>query len=108
MVSMELFAKKSLGQHFLNSTHVLDQIIEAAHIEKGEIVLEIGPGTGILTKRLLESGANVVAIEKDARAEEVLREKFEQELKSGQLTLIQGDGLNDASLDSFLHTSQTK
>ena len=108
MVSMELFAKKSLGQHFLNSTHVLDQIIEAAHIEKGEIVLEIGPGTGILTKRLLESGANVVAIEKDARAEEVLREKFEQELKSGQLTLIQGDVLNDASLDSFLHTSQTK
>ncbi len=103
MVSMELFAKKSLGQHFLNSTHVLDQIIEAAHIQKGETVLEIGPGTGVLTKRLLETGAKVVTIEKDVRAEEVLRSKFEEELKSGQLTPIQGDVLSENVLDSYLN-----
>ncbi len=108
MVSMELFAKKSLGQHFLNSTHVLDQIIEAAHIQKGEVILEIGPGTGILTKRLLGTGSKVIAIEKDVRAEDVLRVKFEQELKSGQLTLIQGDVLNDVTLNSFLNTDKAK
>lgn len=97
---MELFAKKSLGQHFLNSVHVLDQIIEAAHIKIGESVLEIGPGTGILTERLLKVGAKVLAVEKDVRAKEVLGKKFEQELKSGQLELIEGDVLSDKTLDS--------
>jgi 16S rRNA (adenine1518-N6/adenine1519-N6)-dimethyltransferase len=47
---MKLQAKKSLGQHFLNSPHVLSQIIEAGELQKGEEVLEIGPGTGILTR----------------------------------------------------------
>jgi 16S rRNA (adenine1518-N6/adenine1519-N6)-dimethyltransferase len=106
---MELFAKKSLGQHFLNSTHVLEQIIAASKIQKGrpegrgdgaENVLEIGPGTGILTQKLLESGARVTAVEKDHRAIEVLEKKFTEELKTGQLSLISGDILELRQRDS--------
>ncbi len=88
---MKLFAKKSLGQHFLNSTHVLEQIISAANIAKGESVLEIGPGTGILTKSLLESGAKVFAVEKDRRACDFLRGIFSNEIANGQLVLLEGD-----------------
>ncbi len=73
---MFLLAKKSLGQHFLNSRHVLGQIIEAAQIKGGETVLEIGPGTGVLTDALLNSKAKVIAVEKDPRAIQLLKDKF--------------------------------
>ncbi|MEK7642004.1 MAG: 16S rRNA (adenine(1518)-N(6)/adenine(1519)-N(6))-dimethyltransferase RsmA [Patescibacteria group bacterium] len=88
---MRLFAKKSLGQHFLNSTHVLDQIISAATLQKGEAVLEIGPGTGILTRALLAMGAQVTAVEKDARAIELLKDSFKDDILAGNLKLIEGD-----------------
>lgn len=92
---MKLWAKKSLGQHFLNSRHVLEQIIAAAEIKKGETVLEIGPGTGVLTAELLKAGAQAVAIEKDMRACEPLRELFKAEYQNGQLDIIQGDILDE-------------
>jgi 16S rRNA (adenine1518-N6/adenine1519-N6)-dimethyltransferase len=96
---MKLFAKKSLGQHFLNSKHVLDQIINAGKIKPGENILEIGPGTGVLTAELLKTGAHVVAVEKDVRAHELLQEKFAEEIRNGQLKLILGDIL-DSNLES--------
>ncbi len=86
--------KKSLGQHFLNSSHVLEQIISAAAITKDETVLEIGPGTGILTGALLKADAHVIAIEKDDRAYEMLKEKFSKEIFDGRLRLTHGDILN--------------
>ncbi|MES2216124.1 MAG: 16S rRNA (adenine(1518)-N(6)/adenine(1519)-N(6))-dimethyltransferase RsmA [Patescibacteria group bacterium] len=89
--NMELPAKKSLGQHFLTSVHVLEQIISAAQIKKGERVLEIGPGTGILTRALLDVGAKVLAVEKDDRALTVLKEKFAAEIVTEQLYLIHDD-----------------
>jgi len=92
---MQLFAKKSLGQHFLNSKHVLEQIITAGNIKSGETILEIGPGTGILTESLLKTGAHVVAIEKDTRAFDLLKEKFAGEITSKQLKLICGDILDE-------------
>jgi len=101
-IPMFLQAKKSLGQHFLNSKHVLSQIIDAGNIEKGEMILEIGPGTGILTTALLESGANVVAIEKDSRAIDLLKEKFGEQVTGGQLKIIEGDVL-DRKLDEKIH-----
>jgi 16S rRNA (adenine1518-N6/adenine1519-N6)-dimethyltransferase len=58
-------AKKSFGQHFLADQSVLAKIVKAAEIVPGETVLEIGPGTGILTQALLDAGAHVVAIEVD-------------------------------------------
>ena len=88
---MKLFAKKSLGQHFLNSPTALKQIISAAEIRNDETVLEIGPGTGILTAELLKTGAKVIAVEKDDRAISLLEQTFANEFKSGQLTLIHGD-----------------
>ena len=73
-------AKKSLGQHFLKSQKALNQIVTAAHISPGETVLEIGPGQGALTERLLAAGANVIAIEKDTDLIPLLTEKFSAEM----------------------------
>lgn len=88
-------AKKSLGQHFLTSPHVVNKIIEASEIRKSsdfpEKVLEIGPGTGILTEKLLEAGAQVFACEKDDRAIPVLQQRFPEFIKNGSLNLIHDD-----------------
>ncbi len=91
MSSDKLFAKKSLGQHFLHSPSALKKIIDAANLKTDETVLEIGPGTGILTEALLKSGAKVVAVEKDARSIELLKEKFASFIENRTLTLISGD-----------------
>ena len=50
-------AKKSLGQHFLRSTHALNKIVEAASITSDDVVLEIGPGKGALTQTRRVRGA---------------------------------------------------
>ncbi len=84
-------AKKSLGQHFLNNTHVPILMAEAGGLEKGDIVLEIGPGTGVLTRELLKKGAKVVAIEADIRAVDSLNESFCEEIKANMLTIVHGD-----------------
>ena len=96
--NMTIRPKKSLGQHFLNSRHVLEQIISAANIIAGESILEIGPGTGFLTEALLNSGAKVIAVEKDDRSISLLNEKFSREITAGRLTLIHGDILEPAIL----------
>ncbi len=71
-----IYAKKSLGQHFLKSEKALRTIVESAEIKSGETVLEIGPGQGVLTERLLEAGAKVIAVEKDDYLFQTLEEKF--------------------------------
>lgn len=86
-------AKKSLGQNFLNSAGALQSMLEAANVTKGDIVLEIGPGRGALTKALLEAGATVIAIEKDDALIEPLNELFKVAIASKQLTLVHGDAL---------------
>ena len=58
--------RKALGQHFLSDVRILDRIVAALDPAPGELVLEIGPGPGTLTARLLAAGLRVVAIEKDA------------------------------------------
>jgi 16S rRNA (adenine1518-N6/adenine1519-N6)-dimethyltransferase len=98
---MKLFAKKSLGQHFLNSKHVLDQIVMAGNIQKGQNILEIGPGTGVLTAELLKADAHVIAVEKDERAYNLLKERFANEIAAGQLELISGDILDSTVLESL-------
>jgi 16S rRNA (adenine1518-N6/adenine1519-N6)-dimethyltransferase len=86
--------KKSLGQHFLKSEKALRSIIEAGEIIEKDIVLEIGPGQGALTEKLLKTGARVVAIEKDDNLFEQLKKKFKNEINSGQLDLIHADILD--------------
>lgn len=84
-------AKKSLGQHFLNNARVPKLMADAGNVTIDDTVLEVGPGTGILTRELLSRGATVIAIEADARAIASLKEPFEKEIASGQLTLVHGD-----------------
>ena len=57
--------RKSLGQHFLTDTRILNRIVAAAELDPGDQVLEIGPGRGVLTRRLLEQAGRVVAVEMD-------------------------------------------
>lgn len=59
------FTRKSLGQHFLIDKSILNLIITNCNIEKTDVILEVGAGCGVLTQMLLESGANVVAVEVD-------------------------------------------
>src|SRR5215471_7509807 len=68
---------KSLGQNFLHDANQLRRIVAAAELKPTDKVLEIGPGLGPLTELLLEQAGEVLAIEKDARLVEVLRERFD-------------------------------
>jgi len=87
----QIRAKKSLGQNFLKSKAALLAMVRAGEISAQDTVLEIGPGQGALTEKILETGARVIAIEKDDRLIELLEEKFIEQKKSGQFTLIHGD-----------------
>lgn len=83
--------KKSLGQHFLRSPQVVAKIIETAELSREDIVLEVGPGKGVLTKTLLERAGKVIAVEKDESLAPFLREEFKKEIKTRKLELILGD-----------------
>lgn len=87
-----LWAKKSLGQHFLLDTNLLAKIVRAAGPIENAHVIEIGPGPGGLTRAILEAGAkHLTAIEKDARCLEVLAPV--QQKYAGNFTVHQGDAL---------------
>ncbi|OHA89608.1 MAG: ribosomal RNA small subunit methyltransferase A [Candidatus Zambryskibacteria bacterium RIFCSPHIGHO2_02_FULL_43_14] len=84
-------AKKSLGQHFLKSERALATIVEVGNLSVTDTVLEIGPGTGTLTEKLLAIDCQVLAIEKDDNLYDTLKIKFQKEIVSGQLKLIHDD-----------------
>ncbi|HFC10878.1 MAG TPA: ribosomal RNA small subunit methyltransferase A [Candidatus Kaiserbacteria bacterium] len=88
-----MFAKKSLGQNFLMHKQTAERIVDSANISKDDTVLEIGPGTGMLTTALLAHSGKVIAIEADRGLAEALREKFSKEIANGKLILIDGDAL---------------
>jgi 16S rRNA (adenine1518-N6/adenine1519-N6)-dimethyltransferase len=81
---------KSLGQNFLHDANQLERIAAAAELTGTDKVLEIGPGLGPLTKLLLAKVGEVLAIEKDGRLVEVLRERFET---AKSFTLLHADAL---------------
>lgn len=74
---MRIRPKKSLGQHFLTDENIVNKIAEAIPAAEGDRVIEIGPGTGALTKALVERYKDLVVVELDQRAIEVLEQKFE-------------------------------
>jgi len=86
-----LYAKKSLGQHFLVAHTYVRAMADAGKVSRGDIVLEVGPGMGVLTKELLERGAKVIAIEKDDRMIPLLIEQFGDFIAKKQLILVHGD-----------------
>ncbi|MEM0983344.1 MAG: 16S rRNA (adenine(1518)-N(6)/adenine(1519)-N(6))-dimethyltransferase RsmA [Planctomycetota bacterium] len=88
-----LAPKKALGQNFLIDQNLVAKCADAAEISEGDVVLEVGPGTGVLTDALLARGARVVAIELDRELSILLRERLHGHIESGRFTLIEGDCL---------------
>lgn len=69
-------ANKKLGQNFLINDNVIENIIEASNIEEKDLVIEIGPGLGTLTSKLLERAEKVIAIELDDKMISILKDRF--------------------------------
>ncbi len=84
-------ANKRLGQHFLIDKNVLQTIVDTADIKRGDRVLEIGPGLGVLTRELLDRGAEVVAIEQDRRFVEYLGQEFSVLSSQCSVKIVAGD-----------------
>ncbi|TAK02287.1 MAG: ribosomal RNA small subunit methyltransferase A [Candidatus Manganitrophaceae bacterium] len=82
--------RKSWGQNFLIDHNIQRKILDAAEVQPGERIVEIGPGRGILTKGLLERGAELLAVEIDPLLVAALR----QEISSPHFNLIQEDALH--------------
>ena len=83
--------KKSLGQNFLKSEKIAEEIVSAGEVGPDDVVLEVGPGKGILTEKLLEKAKKVIAVEKDEELVEFLKEKFAENVKNGKLELVSED-----------------
>jgi 16S rRNA (adenine1518-N6/adenine1519-N6)-dimethyltransferase len=83
-------AKRRFGQNFLVDNHVVDRIIAAVNPQPAETIIEIGPGRGALTKRLVRSGARVVAIEFDRDLAPRLRHEFREH---ENFVLVEADAL---------------
>ena len=78
---------KALGQHFLNNEEILDETMRLAEVSPQDHVIEIGPGPGVLTERLLETGCELTSIEIDPEVCGFLRDNFPN------LELVEGDAL---------------
>ncbi|MGH2445991.1 MAG: 16S rRNA (adenine(1518)-N(6)/adenine(1519)-N(6))-dimethyltransferase RsmA [Candidatus Limnocylindria bacterium] len=89
--SERLRPRKSLSQNFLTDPEALDAIVAAAELSPGDNVVEIGPGLGVLTRRLLAAGASVLAVELDTRLAEYLRREL---FGIDRFELIEADALS--------------
>jgi len=100
-----LWAKKRFGQNFLIDEGVFDQIIEAADLKTTDNIVEVGPGTGFLTERLIEKVKLVTAIEKDLDMVRLLADRF-SDVKN--LDVIHSDIIKISNKDYGLRTKQYK
>jgi 16S rRNA (adenine1518-N6/adenine1519-N6)-dimethyltransferase len=93
-----LLARKALGQHFLLDLNITRKIARLAGPLAGKLVIEVGPGPGGLTRALLEAGARVTAVEKDARFQPLLEELAQA--AGGALSVVMADalGVDEAAL----------
>lgn len=83
-----------MGQNFLKSKEALFKMCEASKLNDSDIVVEIGPGKGALTEKLLERVGQIIAVEKDNDLVEILNEKFSEEIKNKKLILLNEDILD--------------
>ena len=91
MGTERLRPRKTLSQNFLTDPEALDAIVAAAELTDGDRVVEIGPGLGVLTRRLLAAGASVLAVELDPRLAEYLRREL---YAVERFELIEADALD--------------
>ena len=91
-------SKKSLGQHFLFDAKIRDAIVKAAQLKSDDLVLEIGPGKGFLTKELIKNCGEVIAVEIDVRLVKVLEQLH---TTSRNLKIVPGD-VRDMDLHSLI------
>jgi 16S rRNA (adenine1518-N6/adenine1519-N6)-dimethyltransferase len=71
-----LFAKKRLGQHFLVDQNILNKVVRTAQVEKGDVILEVGPGLGTMTLALAQIAKKVIAVEIDSKLALILKQKM--------------------------------
>lgn len=98
--SVRMYAKKSLGQHFLRCRWVAQTLIKTAGVDSKDTVLEVGPGTGILTRELAKSAKKVIAVEKDKRLAEELKQTLKRE-GVANVAVVAGDILKKLDLNSI-------
>lgn len=82
-------AKKSLGQNFLGDVQVSRRIVDSVSPQASDLIIEIGPGTGALTRLLVEPSGYVVAVEIDAR----LIEELQRRITADNLSIVEADAL---------------
>lgn len=87
-----LSPRKQFGQNFLLDHNLIKKLVDAADLRAGDVVLEVGPGTGTLTDELLSRGATLIAAEVDRGLCELLRERFAA--FGERFNLIEGDALS--------------
>ena len=95
------FAKKSLGQNFLTDSDIIQKIVDAVDPSMTDTIIEIGPGRGALTERLVESSAQVIAIELDRNLVPYLKRAFADR---PNVQVVEGDAL-DVDLETILSAS---
>lgn len=76
MDKYHITANKNLGQNFLVNDDAVTGIVDAANVSKDDLIIEIGPGLGTLTKELLDRAGKVICIELDKRMIEILNDRF--------------------------------
>ncbi len=95
-------ANKRMGQHFLVDRGILRSIAAAAHLTTDDTVIEVGPGTGLLTSELHALAGEVIAVELDRQMVALLRETFAQ---TGNVAVIEGDILTLSPAELLSHRS---
>ena len=81
MKKYNIKANKSLGQNFLINDEVIENIVKSSNLSKEDMVIEIGPGLGTLTKRLLEEAGKVLCVELDKKMINILQDRFVENAK---------------------------
>ena len=93
--------KKSLGQNFLRDGEVLEKIISASDLKSDDFVIEIGPGEGVLTEKLIKNAGKIIAIEKD----DYLSKKLNSHFKNNKKIEIINDDILEINLPKSYATN---
>jgi 16S rRNA (adenine1518-N6/adenine1519-N6)-dimethyltransferase len=102
-----MFQKKSLGQNFLKSESAISKIVSAGDIQKDDVIIEIGPGEGVLTRKILEQNPKkIILIEKDDRLIPILSKTFEKEISENIVELVHKDILEIKNISSITEKSK--